>query len=162
MFLRFCQILGISSGRFRVCSKCVQSVFWGMDHVLVVVLALTVGVFRELDLKHEGFFSLFSPSPWSFQLGPCPLLRNQTQIPVLACFANLSCRVSTRLRISAFFFSFTWDRKMYLELDSKRSKSAHERVLRKCVFCVFSCPGQLNSDGDLDWTDSKFLRCLCF
>ena len=28
--------------------------------------------------------------------------------------------------------------KMYLELDSKRSKSAHERVLRKCVFCVFT------------------------
>ena len=27
MFLRFCQILGISSGRFKVCSKCVQRVF---------------------------------------------------------------------------------------------------------------------------------------
>ena len=30
---------------------------------------------------------------------------------------------------------------MYLELDSKRSKSAHESVLRKCVFCVFTLYG---------------------
>ena len=27
MFLRFCQIFGIYSGMFRVCSECVQSVF---------------------------------------------------------------------------------------------------------------------------------------
>merc|ERR1712218_66509 len=28
--------------------------------------------------------------------------------------------------------------KMCLQLDSKRSKSAHSRILRKCVFCVFT------------------------
>ena len=76
-----------------------------MDHVLVVVLALTIGVFRELDLKHEGFFSLFSPSPWSFQLGPCPLLQNQTQIPVFACFPNLSCLKNMRVFIEPQIFS---------------------------------------------------------
>ena len=35
------------------------------------------------------------------------------------------------------FFLFLC-RKMCLQLDSKRSKSAHERVLRKCVFFVFT------------------------
>ena len=44
---------------------------------------------------------------------------------------------------------------MCLQLDSKRSKSAHSGILRKCVFCVVTYIGNffsLDTYSDPMWT----------